>query len=281
MRPLTSMTSIVSLLSVAIVLLLFATAASATPIGDLKLGSGGVITLTLGAIAFSPDPSANPPGPPGNAEVATGTSLTFAGCASGVLGSAGCLDSAPFGPNEAVKVANGVPIVFSAGLGANNPFLQFAGNGVTHAAVLYTATDLGAGSANTVCVGVPTGQSCSPFAGSPLLFINTGTGTIIGFSAFGTATDGVGTSTWLGQFTVPFAGETPFQIQEFFCPSGTCLPADFTSGRTLTRSLSTDILASSAPTTVPEPGSLFLLGSALASMAGVATFRRENKKGGC
>ena len=269
----TSMTSIVSLLSVAIVLLLFATAASATPIGDLKTGS--TIMLSIGTIAFNPDTSSNPAGPPWNAEVATGTNLTFAGCPGGVLGSLGCLDHGPFSPNEAVKVADGVPIVLSAGLGANNPFLQFAGNGIDHAAVLYTATGLGIGSANTACVGLTIGQSCSPFAGSPLLLINTGTGTIVEFSAFGTVTDGFGTSTWLGQFTVPL-GVTPFQLQQFFCPNGTCLPANVITG-----SLSGDLLASGAPTTVPEPGSLFLLGSALASMAGVATFRGKTRKGGC
>src|SRR2546425_7894254 len=63
-------------------------AASAAVVGDLKTGSAGTMTITLTSVSFNSDPSAVGGG---NAEVATGTSLTFAGCASGVLGSAGCL----------------------------------------------------------------------------------------------------------------------------------------------------------------------------------------------
>src|SRR5713101_1062559 len=69
----------------------FGAVASAAVVGDLKTGSAGTMTVTLSSVSFNPDPSSTPPGPPWNAEVATATSLTFAGCASGVLGSAGCL----------------------------------------------------------------------------------------------------------------------------------------------------------------------------------------------
>src|SRR6202035_3870230 len=143
-RALTS--SLISVLSAAGVMLLLATSASADVTGNLVTGSGGTMTISLTSITFNTDTIANPPGPPWNAEVASGTSLKFAGCPSGVLGSAGCLDAAPFNPNEAVEVANGVPITLGGGLGPNNPFLQFAGNGITHANILYTLTGIGPGS---------------------------------------------------------------------------------------------------------------------------------------
>src|SRR5258708_10028411 len=118
-----------------LVWLCFATAASATVIGDLKTSSGnGTTTFTLSSIAFNTDTASIPPGPPWNSEVANTTFLNFAGCPSGVLGAAGCLVSA-----EGVEFANGSPIVFGAGLAANNPFLQFA----AHTSILYTHVALG------------------------------------------------------------------------------------------------------------------------------------------
>jgi hypothetical protein len=54
---------------------------------------------------------------------------------------------------------------------------------------------------------------------------------------------------------------TPQNIQLFFCPSGTCTAADFTSGKTITSSQSGSFTAT--PTAqVPEPAtvSMSLLG---------------------
>jgi hypothetical protein len=175
----------------------------------------------------------------------------FAAC-SGVLGTPGCLDSGAFTPAEGIEVANNVPIVAGAGLAPNNPFLQFAGNGVTHAAILYTATAVGPGSANTNCAAVVNvGDSCSLFAGSPIILTKSGTGTTITFSVVGTVTDGAGSSTWVGQFTGMVANQSPSQIQSFFCPSGTCQAADFTSGRSVTMSQSGDFVAVPTVTNTP------------------------------
>jgi hypothetical protein len=156
------------------VVLLFSSAmpASAVIIGTLETGSGGTITYTATSITINTDPSSNPAGPPWNGEVANGTSLMFAGCPSGVLGTAGCLDASPNSPNEAIEFAKNTPI--TGVLAANNPFVQFAGNGTSHANLLFTVTAIGPGSANTNCAGaVNVGDSCSPFPGSPLVLTKT------------------------------------------------------------------------------------------------------------
>lgn len=251
--------------ALAVVSLVCMMTASATIIGDLKTGSGGTVTVSLSSITFNPDPSSNPAGPPWNGEVSNGTNLKFAGCPSGVLGTAGCLDAAPFNPTEGIEIANAIPITLSGGLGPNNPFMQFAGNGITHATLLYTVTQLGPGSSNTNCAGLTVGESCSVFAGSPIILTDTSTGTTVTLPALGLATDGAGESSWLGQFQVPFAGMTPQQIQLFYCPSGTCTADDLRSGKSLTSSQSGDFVASS----IPEPGtiSMALIGLGLSAFA--------------
>jgi len=249
--------------------LCFVMAASATVIGDLKTSSGsGTTTVTLSTITFNFDNGANPPGPPWNGEVTNTTSLMFSGCASGVLGTAGCLNAAPFNPSEAVLFANGNPIVLGNPLTANNPFIQFAGNGTTHATILYNITGAGPGSANTNCTAlVNIGDSCSVFAGSPIVLTLTATGTNVSFATFGTVTDGAGTSNWIGGFSTPITGQTPGQIQLFFCPSGTCGPADFSSGKSIVKPSGGDFLA----TAVPEPGTtaMTLIGGGLIVFAAV------------
>src|SRR5262245_49379951 len=124
-----------------LVLLCFATVSLATVTGDLKISSGNAImTITLTSITFNINTASNPPGPPWNGEVTNTTTLMFAGCSSGVLGTAGCLGSGAFTPAEGVEIANNTTINASAGLGPNNPFIQFAGNGIAHASILYTIT---------------------------------------------------------------------------------------------------------------------------------------------
>jgi hypothetical protein len=219
----------------------FGTAASAAVVGDLKTGSAGTMTVTLGSVGFNSDPSAVGGG---NAEVATGTSLTFAGCASGVLGSPGCLTAA-----EGITVFS--PLTLSTVLPVTS-YLTFA----AHASLVYSLTSVGPGSANLTCAALSIGDSCSVFAGSPLLLTRSATGTTITFAVSGKASDtGTGGlaagSNYTGQFTAMISGQTPSQIQLFFCPSGTCVAADFSSGRSLTTSQSGDFLATAPPTPTP------------------------------
>jgi hypothetical protein len=218
------------------------TAASAAIVGDLKTGSAGTMTVTLLSIGFNNDPSLVGGG---NAKVATDTSLTFAGCASGVLGSPGCLSAA-----EGITVFS--PLTSSTVLPVTS-YLTFA----AHPNLVYSLTSVAPGSSNTNCgSAVNVGDSCSIFVGSPLLLTRSATGTTMTFAVGGKASDsGTGGlasgSNYVGQFTAMIAGQTPSQIQLFFCPSGTCTAADFASGRSLTTSQSGDFLATAAPTPTP------------------------------
>jgi hypothetical protein len=248
-----------------------ASIASATVMGDLKTGSGGTVTVTLTSITFNPDTSATPPGPPWNAEVATGTTLSFAGC-SGVLGSAGCLDSGAFAPNEAIEVNGGMTLSATTPLPVAN-FLTFAGNGVTHTDLTYSLTSLGPGSSNTNCQGLSIGQSCSVFAGAPLVLTATASGTEANLSIRGTANDGTGAVPYVGEFQSPISGLTPGQIQLLFCPSGTCTPADFASGTSISRSQSGDFVASA----VPEPQTTALVLGGLLILLGRVGMRRYSR----
>ena len=253
------------------VLVACASIASATIIGDLKTGSGGTVTVSLTNHIFKPDTSSSPPGPPWNAEVATGTDLTFSTCPSGVLGTAGCLDSgAGFSPNEAIQVFS--PLTPTTPLPVAN-FLTFAGNGITHATLIYSLTSLGPGSANTNCQTLSIGDSCSVFAGAPLILTRTASGTEANLSVMGFATDGAGTSAYVGEFQSPISGMTPGQIQLFFCPSGTCTPSDFASGKTISRSQSGDFVAA----TIPEPQTTALVLGGLLVLLGRVGMRRFNR----
>lgn len=221
-----------------------ATSASAAVTGELKIGSAGSFTMSLTGVAWTIDPSSSPAGPPWNSEVASTTALTFAGCPSAILGTPGCLDAAPFTVGEGIEIA---PVTSSTTVPLSN-FLVFAGNGVTHAAVSYTLSAAGPGSSSTNCSGATTvGASCSLVPGSPEILTKSPTGTTVTLTVSGTAADGAGgANPWTGQFTGVIAGQTPAQVQLFFCPSGTCTASDATSGRTISFAVSGDLKATAA-----------------------------------
>lgn len=186
--------------------------------GSLEIGSAGSMTITETSIALSPDLSANPAGPPWNAEVAALTSLKFAGCPSGALGIPGCLDAAPFLPAEGIAIGS---ITSSTTLPFAG-FLIFAGNGVTHASVSYTLTSIGPGAVSTACTtATSVGDSCSFTPGSPLLLTKSAGGTTISLPLAGTVTDGLGSPTaWSGGLAGSIAGMTPADVQTSIVGAG-------------------------------------------------------------
>jgi len=160
-----------------------------------------------------------------------------------VLGSPGCLFT-----GEGVTVNNAdltltVPSVANA-----STFLTFA----AHPNLAYSIHwPPGPGSANTNCATAnANGLSCSVFAGSPIILTYNNGNTFVGLSVNGKASDtGVaglaGGSDYHGGFSIFLTARlpngmapTPQNIQLYFCPSGTCTAADFSSGRSITSSQS-------------------------------------------
>jgi hypothetical protein len=234
--------------------------ASAIVNGTVLTGSTGNATISLNSYILNPDPAAIGGG---NSDVSTGTNLTFTGCASGVLGSPGCLSA-----QEGVTVNNS-DLTLTAPSAANaNTFLTFA----AHPNLVYSINwPPGPGSPNTNCATAnANGLSCSVFAGSPIILTYDNGNTFIGLGVTGKASDlGVGGlaggSTYTGGFseflttTLPNGtSPTPQNIQLFFCPSGTCTAADFSSGKSITSSQSGTFTATAPMNTVPEPGTLLL-----------------------
>ena len=230
--------------------------ASGAVIGTLNIGSAGMATATIFSLTFTPDSSATPPGTAGNGidgEVASGSNLMFQGCASGVLGSAGCL-----------SLTEG--IVFNPGtLTPTTPpdpnFLTFAST----PNLTFTLTGYGAGSSNTNCFGLAVGQSCSVIAGAPLILTATSFGTQASFVVVGLAIDGSGqAANYVGQFNAPIANETPAQLEAIFCPNGVCNPS---------ASFSTSTSGNFFASVTPEPSTLALVVGAL--LVGIGARRRR------
>jgi hypothetical protein len=236
--------------------LFLVSAASASITGTLLTGSSGTMTISLANVIFNNDSAAVGGG---NSDVATGTSLTFVGCASGVLGAPGCL-----GLQEGVTINNNDLTTTPPSVANANTFLTFA----AHPNLVFSiVSPPGPGSLNTNCATAnANGLSCSVFANSPLILTYANGNTFMGLGVHGNASDaGVGglatASTYSGGFSEFFTAllpngtaPTPQNIQLFFCPSGTCVAADFSSSRNITSSQSGTFTAS----LVPEPSSVVL-----------------------
>jgi PEP-CTERM motif len=97
------------------------------------------------------------------------------------------------------------------------------------------------------------GQTCTP-TGSPLSFANFDTGfglsSLVSFAVSGTATDGAGTAPFTGIFTAQFIGMSYQSVLATLAGGGTVMTS---------YSASFDV--------VPEPGTLMLVGAALATLA--------------
>ena len=260
--------------------LLLVSNASASIMGTVLTGSTGNVTVSLSSVIFNADPAANGGG---NSDVANGTALTFAGCASGVLGSAGCLSA-----KEGVTV-NNADLTLTAPSAANaNTFLTFA----AHPNLVYSMVfPPGPGSAVADCsTANSNGLSCSVFAGSPIILTYANGDTFVGLGVHGNASDtGVGglatASTYSGGFSEFFTAllpdgnaPTPQNIQLYFCPDfvsngNACSAADFNSGRNITSSQSGTFTASN----IPEPSPLILSSIGILLLLAGARIRKSHR----
>jgi len=237
--------------------LLLVSNASASVINTLLSGSTGNVTVSLSSVIFNNDPAALPLGTCTtslgkgcNSDVAAGTSLAFTG--------------GPLTTGEGIYVNNNDLTLSAPSTADANTFLTFA----SHPNLVFSIVwPPGPGSSNTNCATANSnGLSCSVFAGSPIILTYANGDTFVGLGVHGSASDtGVGGlatgSSYTGGFSQFFTAllpngmaPTPQNIQLYFCPSGTCVAADFTSGRSLTSSQSGTFTASN----VPEPTPLFL-----------------------
>jgi hypothetical protein len=228
------------------ILLLCAQPSFATVAGELDTGGTGTLTVSAAALTFTPNDTTG-----FSTEVAAGSNLTFAGCTTGVLGDPGCLKQ-----GEGVNIAGGLPIT---GLGPIANFLTFAST----PSLVYSLTGYEPGSSNTNCAGLAVGESCSVFAGSPVVLTREAGGkTSSELGVFGTVSDGtLPVSTWTGLFTATTNRKTPAQLQ-----------AIILGGGSLTNTHSGDFTVVS---TTPEPRLISLVALAGLFLAIVVQKRRR------
>jgi hypothetical protein len=259
--------------------LLLVSNASASVINTLLTGSTGNVTVSLNSLVFNTDPEPGGActttlGKGCNSDVAAGTSLAFTG--------------GPLATGEGIYINNNDLTLTAPSASDANQFLTFA----AHPSLVFSETSVGPGSATTNCATAnANGLSCSVFAGSPIILTYANGNSFVGIGVAGKASDtGVAGlaagSTYTGGFSEFFTtnilvggvlvAPTPQNIQLFFCPSGTCVAADFLSGRSIMSSQSGTFTAI-APSSVPEPSSIFLGSLGLVMLLLGARFRKSHQ----
>jgi hypothetical protein len=157
----------------------------------------------------------------------------------------------------------------SAGGGSVTNFLSVAGL----PQVSFTLTSFFPGVANTNCAAVSgVGGSCSPFAGSPFILVDTAEGTALFFTGVGTALDNSTSlqTTFEAIFSTEFTGETP-----------QALATALLAGGTLDGPLSVEFLAGPfSSTATPLPAALPLFATGLGGL-GLLGWRRKRKNPNC
>jgi hypothetical protein len=226
--------------------LLFLTAAVpsfATVVGNLNTGGNGTVTVTPTAITFTENDSSG-----GSTEVATGTTLTYAGSPALAVGQP--IDINMGAPITAATLAAGVPVTFP-----DEPSLSI------------TLDSFGPGSSTPCSSAITVGESCSPELSaspvilSPIILTETATGTSAALAFAGTATDGSGVSDVTGNFSATITGKDPEQLSSL---------SSFT-----TTSSGTFVIT--ATSTVPEPRSISLVLLA-GLLMGIVVMRRKKSE---